>query len=142
MPPAKLVGGLAHEGVGGLAVVILLSIHKGDGVQHKMVVDVLTVQGGWLPPLETCPPQSPGQFYANLMGLLQRDLSGSEGLVAMVGDNPVLFAVLLFHHLHFIPSNLRGAVLIKAEGEIKNEKRNSSKLQKSKSSLYIMWSRI
>lgn len=46
MLPAKPVGGLAHEGVGGLAVIVLLSINKGDGVQHKMVVDVLTIQVG------------------------------------------------------------------------------------------------
>ena len=44
------------------------------------------------------------------MGLLRRDLAGSEGLVAVVGDNPALLAVLLFHHLHFIPGNLRGTV--------------------------------
>lgn len=37
MLPAKLVGGLPHEGVGGLAVVVLLPVHKGNRVQHKMV---------------------------------------------------------------------------------------------------------
>lgn len=30
--PAKLVGGLPHEGVGGLTAIVLLPIHKGDGV--------------------------------------------------------------------------------------------------------------
>lgn len=60
--------------------------------------------------MKPIPPQPPGQFHADLMGLLRRDLAGSEGLVAVVGDNPALLALLLFHHLHFIPGDLRGAV--------------------------------
>jgi len=56
MLPAQFVRSASHEGIGGLAVVVLLAVHERNGVQHKMVVNVFLVQMRCYDHLKTVSP--------------------------------------------------------------------------------------
>ena len=88
-----------------------LSIHEGHGVYHKMVVYMrFLVQMGGHQHLEAVAPEFIGKLHTDLMGLLRRDLSGGEGLIAVEGHCAAGFSELLLRGGHDLLGGVRGAV--------------------------------
>ena len=83
--------------------VIFDSVHKGHRIQHKMIVQVIFfVKVGCNNHLITVTPQTGGELYPDFVCHFGCCLSGSKGLIPVVGNRPAFFAKPLFHGKHFI----------------------------------------
>ena len=71
---------------------------------------VLLIQMGGDQHLIFFAPQLPGQLHADLMGQLRRGLTGSKGLIPMIGNDAVLLAEALLDRQHLIPCRCRQTV--------------------------------
>ena len=71
--PAQLVGCCPELGILTAALLILLAVHIGHGIYHKMVVQIIRVHVGGNQHLETPAPDLAGQCHADLMALLRGD---------------------------------------------------------------------
>ena len=69
-----------------------------------------TVQVGGHKYLIAVPPQPLRQLDPNLMGNLRGSFSGSEGLIAVVGNDPILFSIEFLDLLHLQSSGVGVAV--------------------------------
>lgn len=84
--------------------VVLDAVHKGHRVDDKVGMQMVgTIQMSCNKHLIPVSPKLPRQLDPNLMGNLRGGLSGGEGLVAVVGNDTILFPVefLDLLHLHF-----------------------------------------
>lgn len=76
---------------------ILNAVHKGHGVYHKMIVQVIgLIQMGSNHHLIFFTPQFFGQLQPDLMGGLWVGLSGGKALIAVIGHRAVLLPEPLF----------------------------------------------
>ena len=108
--PAQPIGGLPHEGVGGVVVVIPLAVHKGYGVQHKMVMQMMLVKMGGNHHLKAVAPKLLCQLYADGVGGFGGGFPRSEGLVAVEGKDTIRFLELQLCPGHLLTGGDRVAV--------------------------------
>ena len=99
--PAQMVRYLPHSGVVGGRIVEFVAVHKGHGVDDKVVVIVSGIAVGRHYNFKTPAPQLLRQPDADLMGCLRRDLIRFEGLIPVVAYPPPRLAPqpLRFHEL-------------------------------------------
>ena len=60
--------------------------------------------------LVTVPPQPLRQLQTNFVGKLRRGLTGSKGLVAVVGKSSTFLTKAPFHQEHFLSGGIRVAI--------------------------------
>jgi len=83
--------------------VVLDSVHKRNGVQDEMIVQVVFfVKVGRHNHLIAVAPKTGSELHSDFVGHFGGGLSGSERLIAVVGHRPVFLAKPLFHGKHFI----------------------------------------
>ena len=113
--PAHGVGGAPHLAEVALKVApVLLSVHKGDGVENDVTVIVLPVQVGGHHGLIAVPQQAAGKLHPGGVGLLRRHLAGGVGVDDVVAQDAALFVPATLGGLHFLK---RGAGLTVDAGD-------------------------
>ena len=109
--PAQPVRFPLHIEIILLGTVVFDSVHEGNGVHYKMIVQMIfPVQMGSHQHLVFFTPQLFCQGKADLMGQLRRGLAGGKALIAVVGHGPVLLSETLFYSYHLIAGS-RGAAI-------------------------------
>ena len=93
-----------------LGVVVLLSVYEGDGIEDKVIVEMLLVQMCGDDDLKAIAPHGLCGHYADLVTELRGDLAGLKALVAVPCDKTVCLAKLLFGQNHLPHGGLSGAV--------------------------------
>ena len=109
---AQLIRGAAHLVVVALwAGVVFLPVHKGNGIDDDVVVQMGFVQmrpDDHLIPLSEHPPC---KLHPNLMCLLRCNFAGGKGLDEVVAENAACFSPTLFGRRHFAESMFRTAAI-------------------------------
>ena len=81
---------------------VVLAVHKGNGVYDKVVVQTFGIEVGGNDDLKPFAPHLLGKFYPKLVRLLRRDLALHKTLVAVIADDFAPVVKLHFGYHHFL----------------------------------------
>lgn len=96
MLPAEAVRDLPHLAIVRLAIVELVAVPEGNGIDYKVVVVNPCVAVGRHNHLKPSPPELLRKLYTDGMGRLRIDLPRLEGLIAVVAKPAVVLPPQLF----------------------------------------------
>ena len=109
--PAYLVGRAAQIPKITLEVAaVFLPVHKGNGIENDVTVEMRPVNMGRHNNLVLVPQQTAGKFHPGGVGLIRRYLAGGVGMDDMVAQNAALFVPAPLGGAHIRQGGVRVAV--------------------------------
>ena len=109
--PAYLVGRAAQIPKITLEVAaVFLPVHKGNGIENDVTVQMRPVNVGRHNNLVLVPQQTAGKFHPGGVGLIRRYLAGGVGMDDMVAQNAALFVPAPLGGAHIRQGGVRVAV--------------------------------
>ena len=107
---AKLIGTLTEQTQICFVVVVVLAVRKGNGVDHKVIMQTVRVKVGCDNDLKSVAPHFLGKFNADLVSLFWRKLPRLKALKTVIADNFTFIVPLCFGNQHFISGGCGVAV--------------------------------